>query len=664
MYSLALGILWPGLVQAVFNHPGLLHTQADLDQIKQMVQEGKEPWKAGFEVFKANSQSHSDWKLRGPAEEIGRNPNVNFGQFDQDAGASYQCAVMWCITGDTAYAAKAKEIVNAWSVTLKRVTGRDAVLMAGLGPFKMVNAAEILRHTNTGWPQAEIRQCEQMFLGVIYPAIRDFAPYANGNWDLAAVQTVMAIGVFCDDRAIFERGLRYYVDGPGNGRLTHYVINETGQCQESGRDQQHTQLGLALLSGCCEIAWNQGLDLYGLEDNRLLKGFEYTAKYNLDQDVPFVETLDRTGSNHHTRISANGRGRFRAIYEQVYNHYANGAGIPAPYTQRAAERIRPEGPGSPSGDHVGFGTLLFSRVQAGASDKPPMIPPAAPGAITAQGSASGIVLRWVASVDATGYAVRRATTSGGPYTTIADGIRSPTCTDSAVTPGRVYYYVVCASNAAGQGPDAPERGVSAGLPEPWSHQDVGSAAVPGSTGFDGRVFTLEGAGTDVCARGDQFQFAYVPMTGDGTITSRFVPQVSSQSSKFGLMMRDGPGGDSGHVSLLLTRQPGGVEAPGWYARLMVRGSAGAEASMEGSGTRLPAPYVTYGRLLEPCWLRLERKGDAFTGSISPDGQTWTQVGSAAFAAKRSVLTGLAACSCLTQVTTTVMFDNVTAPGWP
>ena len=37
-----------------------------------------------------------------------------------------------------------------------------------------------------------------------------------------------------------------------------------------------------------------------------------------------------------------------------------------------------------------------------------------------------------------------------------------------------------------------------------------------------------------------------------------------------------------------------------------------------SGTRVAAPY----------WVKIERKGDAFTGFISPDGVTWTQLGTA------------------------------------
>src|SRR5205085_9423998 len=116
------------------------------------------------------------------------------------------------------------------------------------------------------------RRCEQMLREVFYPVIRDFAPFANGNWDAGCIETMMAIGVFCDDREMFERAVDYFHHGQGDGRLTHYVIDEAGQCEESGRDQQHTQLGLGHLADACEVAWNQGLDLYAAADNRLLRG--------------------------------------------------------------------------------------------------------------------------------------------------------------------------------------------------------------------------------------------------------------------------------------------------------------------------------------------------------------------------------------------------------
>jgi len=641
-----------------FVHPGLLHSREDFERMKNAVATKSEPTFSDYEVFRANAQSQLNYKMRGPLAMVGRNPTVGQGDYDSDANAAYQCAIMWCITGDIAYANKSKEIINAWSSTLKSVTGRDAVLMAGLGPFKMVNAAEILRYTDAGWSQAEIQQTEKHFREVIYPVIKDFAPFANGNWDTAAIKTMMAISVFCNDRAMFERALFYYVNGVGDGRLTHYIINETGQCQESGRDQQHTQLGLAHLGDCCEIAWHQGLNLYGYDDNRLLKGFEYTAKYNLGEDVSFVETLDRTGKYHHTIISTNGRGRFRAVFEEIYNHYANRMGVPAPDTQRAAERIRPEGSGGPGADHVGFGTLLFTRPASNGATRF-QIAPASPAAVIAEGSPNENKLTWVAPVNAKNYTIKRAT-KNYDYKIIARNIPATTYTNTKVKSGEIYRYVISASNSAGESPNSYSTSICAGLPKPWAYQDVGAVSVAGDVNFDGNRFTLEGWGVDIGGTNDQFQFAFVPLNGDGAILARFVPQTSSQFSKFGLMMREASAADAASVALLISPEAGrNVEAPGWQAQLIVRKSAGAASTVRADSEKFSEPTVTFGRLTGNCWLKLERAGDTFTGSISSDGKTWTQVGAATVALKRKLFVGLPVCSRLAGITTTVMFDQVT-----
>jgi hypothetical protein len=237
--------------------------------------------------------------------------------------------------------------------------GRDVILSAGLNGFKFVSAAELMRHTYPAWKAEEIARCQKMLADVVLPPIKDFAPFANGNWDAVCVLTTMSIGVFCDDHALFDRAVDYFRHGAGNGALVHYVVDEAGQCQESGRDQQHTQLGLGLLAEACEIAWHQGVDLYGEADNRLLKGFEYTAQYNLGADVPFVAFVDVTGKYRHKKISTEGRGTLRPIYEMVWNHYQVRRGIPAPFTKKAADKLRPEG-AAWTGDHPGFGTLLFT----------------------------------------------------------------------------------------------------------------------------------------------------------------------------------------------------------------------------------------------------------------------------------------------------------------
>jgi hypothetical protein len=266
---------------------------------------------------------------------------------------------MWAVTGDERNARKAVEILDAWAGTLAKMEGKDVQLAAGLNGAKFVYAAELMRWTWKGWSDADVRRFEGFLKEVVYPPIREFAPWANGNWGGACIKATMAIGVFCDDREVFDRAVNYYRHGEGDARLTHYVVNEAGQCQESGRDQQHTQLGLGQLAEACEIAWHQGVDLYGAEDNRLLKGFEYTAKYNLGEDVPFVPYTDSTGKYKAKVISADGRGTLRPIYEMVWNHYERRRGVAAPWSRRAAERERPEGRGH-TGDHAGFGTLMYS----------------------------------------------------------------------------------------------------------------------------------------------------------------------------------------------------------------------------------------------------------------------------------------------------------------
>ena len=86
--------------------------------------------------------------------------------------------------------------------------------------------------------------------------------------------------------------------------------------------------------------------------------------------------------------------------------------------------------------------------QVSATPQPPVAPPPPTNLVATAGNEQ-VGLSWSASTGATSYNVKRATTSGGPYTTIA----SPTTTsytDTGVTNGTTYYYVVSAVNTAGE----------------------------------------------------------------------------------------------------------------------------------------------------------------------------------------------------------------------
>ena len=650
-----------------FVHPGLLHSKADLARMKDAVAAKQEPIFSGYQKLLQSPESRLTYKMQGPLPAVGRNGGAGKSNiYDDDATAAYQMALLWTITGDRAYADHAKEIINAWSKTLKKIDGRDAVLMAGLAPFKMVNAAEILRYTDTGWTDADARQAEACFREAVYPTIKDFALYANGNWDTAAMKTVIAIGIYCNDRTIFDSGMRYYVDGAGDGSLTHYIINDKGQCQESGRDAGHSQLGIGHLGDCCEMAWNQGLDLYGYADNRLLKGFEYAAVHNMGGTVPFDEMIDRTGKYPWAVIAA--PGPLRPIYEQIYNHYVMRQGLDSSALQRAVESIRPEGPSSPIGDHSGFGTLLYARPKSSppATQATPTAIPATPAALVATPITPAVHLTWVPSISADTYTVKRGTKSGGPYTVLARNLKAASFNDQTVEAGTLYYYTVAASNKFGESPDTSQVAISAGLPSPWQEADIGDVKLKGWTRFDGQVFTLDGSGKQIGGTRDQCHFTYTPLHGDGTITARFLPQMSAMGSQFGVMMRETADDTSASVALILQPATGDIESPGYEAVLLSRLASQGQARTIARYV-VPEPLVSDGRFLQPLWLRLTRSGNHFAASVSLDGDQWNALGNGdEVPLKPDLLAGLPVCSNILRkvgakeraMDTVIRFDHV------
>ena len=109
------------------------------------------------------------------------------------------------------------------------------------------------------------------------------------------------------------------------------------------------------------------------------------------------------------------------------------------------------------------------------------IPPASDELVATAGNAQ-VGLSWSASSGATSYNVKRSTTNGGPYTTIA----SPTTTsytDTGVTNGTTYYYVVSAVNAAGESANSSQVSATPQLVVPPPPTNVTATAGNGQVGL-------------------------------------------------------------------------------------------------------------------------------------------------------------------------------------
>ena len=283
-----------------------------------------------FSVFlmaAIHAAAQTDYKMAGPYEVVARDGvyRQSKGGSERDMWAAWQCA-------QKGQNAKALEIINAYANTLQRFEGHDAPLCS-IQAYWLVRAMILMKDAQTpAW--------KDMIRRAMLPVMEKFeadSPYANGNWGAIVNRLRMACGIFLGDSVLYRHAVDYFLHANDNGALPKYV-GVTGQCQETGRDQGHAQLGLGALCETCEMAWSQGDDLWGALDNRLMKGIEYTAKYNLGYEVPFETWTDCTGLyNDWTEPGEMGRGRIRCIYELPYNHYVKRKGLKMPYTKKVLE---------------------------------------------------------------------------------------------------------------------------------------------------------------------------------------------------------------------------------------------------------------------------------------------------------------------------------------
>ncbi|MCS3796455.1 carbohydrate-binding domain-containing protein [Niastella sp. OAS944] len=361
--------------QRVFAHPGISHKKSDLDRMKYMVQAGKEPYKTSFQNLSQNPYASYNYTVQG-------NPSVtrlvepssiagyNYEKFKYDALAAYYNAIMWTITGDERHAKKSVQCLNAWANITHIESNGTMALDAGRVIWKMLEGAEIIKSTYTGWAQSDINKFKAM---LVYPGYSTTAVPAaaiaaedatfywymyngdagrHGNQGIFAMRGLMAMGIFMDNEIMYDRALRYmmgmphraddlpYPSGPRavsatpsatydyydeytlgstvgstedygyNEPIANYIW-ENGQCQEASRDQSHTITGVAIINTMCEMAWNQGDDMYSFLNYRVLKGIEFGMRYNAslnytfaDQTSPweptvengeFIQRRDRTG---------------------------------------------------------------------------------------------------------------------------------------------------------------------------------------------------------------------------------------------------------------------------------------------------------------------------------------------------------------------------------
>ena len=145
---------------------------------------------------------------------------------------------------------------------------------------------------------------------------------------------------------------------------------------------------------------------------------------------------------------------------------------------------------------------------------------AAPGNLAVTAGNQQAALTWSAAAGATTYTVKRSASASGPFVAIATGLTAANFTDTGLTNGTTYYYIISAVNAAGETATAAAVAATPVLPPIASYELLGPAVRVGGNNVQltvkssvaGRVYTFQ--------RSDDLQAAWQtignPQTGTGT----------------------------------------------------------------------------------------------------------------------------------------------------
>jgi hypothetical protein len=180
------------------------------------------------------------------------------------------------------------------------------------------------------------------------------------------------------------------------------------------------------------------------------------------------------------------------------------------------------------------------------------------------------------------------------------------------------------------------------LPPGWSDGDIGLVGPAGSASYANGTFTVKASGSYIWGTADGFNFAYQPLSGDGTIVARLVSvQGGANSESTGVMVRE-----------TLTPPSTNVYSAFSSSSLIYfddRPTTGANTFSQNTTASVSLPY----------WVKLVRSGNVFSGYTSPDGVNWVQVGtSQTVNMAQDVYIGLGVSGNDNSTLCTATFDNV------
>jgi Alginate lyase len=254
-------------------------------------------------------------------------------------------SVYWIVTRNTQHAEKAKQILNAWSYTLRSIGSHsENRLQISWKWYPFMTTAEILKHTYNNWSAADQTQFEKVLRNLIIPKLQgtdtdgSSGNTARNNWAAYGAMTRMAIGIYLNDESLFTRAIsdsraliNFYIGTFGNPVPAGFAFETCKNGNGSpgtlaGGDLSHTQMGIGGLLTAAEMAKKQGVNLYGHADPKDNASLLTTLVYH----APFMGYPNRGSAatwpcdRSITNLPYKGTAPIIA-WQMAYNHYRHSA---------------------------------------------------------------------------------------------------------------------------------------------------------------------------------------------------------------------------------------------------------------------------------------------------------------------------------------------------
>jgi hypothetical protein len=257
-------------------------------------------------------------------------------EFTKDGEQCYAQALAFLITYNPKYLENCLRILDAWATTCRTFTGPNAPLEAAWGTCAMARSLELLKYSCN--PKLWRGDIEQRYIAwannLILPHLRgDTERYRLNwgffnNWHTSITEARLQLALLQNDIQEVNWCINNYI------KIFNSYVLENGFTGETLRDSFHCIAGMGGLIQICELLFHQGVDLYGLRNNLLMRCVEFHARLYGTTYTPPGYQRDQFKISSYIEPCA---------WEIARNHFVNRRGLPMPYTDNLLKRLRPCG---------------------------------------------------------------------------------------------------------------------------------------------------------------------------------------------------------------------------------------------------------------------------------------------------------------------------------